>query len=179
MPDNVDVEQMEAGCYIDGHWGQYGIARVIILASEMGWTDNDAEAEQAVELAEKHLASMGPSDSPDLTGDEWEQLMYDADKAEEWLNDNKAMDGYSFGWEDGEFFYMHSSWWNDEDEDYERENAEDEDHETPLDRRHVVMCEQCDGPISSSDWLDKANSDASWHNTMTGHDVSVASKEEE
>lgn len=43
---------------------------------------------------------------------------------------------------------------------------------------HLVVCGEC-GVVGASDWPSKANSDASWHNTMTGHDVSVRSTEDE
>lgn len=100
--------EIETGCLIDGHWGQYGIARVVMIANDLGWSDG-----VAVELASRHLDSMGPSPWPDLSGDEYEWLINMADRAEEWLNDNIATGDNSFGWHDGEFFYMPSDWWEE------------------------------------------------------------------
>ncbi len=94
----------ETGCYIDGHWGQYGTARIIEIAHDFGWVDVEAS-----ELAAKHLASMGPSTSPDLTDDEHDRLIDAADDAEAWLNDNAADDEHYWGWHDGELFYNHIS----------------------------------------------------------------------
>jgi hypothetical protein len=97
----------EPGCYIDGHWGQYGIARVVQIADEMGRDADDAGWGDLtdVALAERHLASMGPSDSEGLTPDEFELLVDAADRAEAWLNERHASDGNHWYWSDGEFFY--------------------------------------------------------------------------
>lgn len=89
----------DAGCWIDGHWGQYGIARVIDIAVSHGWDDAEAD-----DLATRHLASIGPSSAPDLTNDEFERLVAAADDAEIWLNEHVAPDGFYFEWSDGEFF---------------------------------------------------------------------------
>lgn len=86
------------GCYVDGHWGQYAIARAVQIAGEFGWKD-----EQASDLATRHLASMGPSTEPGLTDDEYAMLVDAADDAEAWLNDNVTVSGYSWQWNDGEF----------------------------------------------------------------------------
>lgn len=99
----------ETGCYIDGHWGQYGTARIIEIAADFGWVDEEAST-----LAAKHLASMGPSTSPDLTDDEYDRLIDAADDAEAWLNDNAADDEHYWGWDDGELFYRHVSEDNDD-----------------------------------------------------------------
>jgi hypothetical protein len=103
----------EAGCWIDGHWGQYGPARLVQLAIAYGWDD-----EEASELATKHLASMGPSDDEGLTDDEYEALVGHggaADDAEDFLNESVAPDGYLFGWHDGEFFLWSNEDWEVED----------------------------------------------------------------
>lgn len=98
----------DAGCWVDGHWGQYGAARVVDLAITHGW--NNAEAN---DLAARHLASMGSSSAPGLTDDEWERLIDAADAAECWLNDHAAPAGHSFGWHDGEFFLASEAWWQE------------------------------------------------------------------
>ena len=97
------------GCWIDGHWGQYGPARLIELAAEHGYADAEA-----IDLATRHLASIGPSDAPGLDDDEAEALFYASDAAEEWLNSFAAPDGFSFGWHDGEFFLWDAASWEAE-----------------------------------------------------------------
>ena len=100
------AKPVDAGCWVDGHWGQYGGAQVIEIARDRGWEDAEA-----IDLAARHLASMGPSTEPGLTVDEHEMLTSAADDAEEWLNEHVAPEGYAFGWHDGEFFlWSHETW---------------------------------------------------------------------
>ena len=113
-------QTMEPGCFIDGHWGQYGIARMIEIAADMGWTDKAAEPglgqqKDGIKLAMRKLASMSPSDSDseDLTDSEEEELIWAADDAEAWLNE-QTPEGYSWGWQDGEFFLSSAEWWEEE-----------------------------------------------------------------
>lgn len=95
------IEPPEPGCYVEGHWGQYGIARVVQIAcAEYEWPNPDA-----ADLADRHLASMGPSTEPDLSADEFDLLVSAADDAEAWLNKHVSAEGYAWGWDDGEFFY--------------------------------------------------------------------------
>lgn len=93
-----------AGCWIDGHWGQYGIARMIQIAAEHGYSDRAPVDIPAERLAEIHLASMGPSTTPGLTDSQWEDMTWAADGVELWMNENVAPEGYHFEWSDGEFF---------------------------------------------------------------------------
>lgn len=92
----------DAGCWIDGHWGQYAVARSIQIAASLGYSDAEA-----IDIAARHLASMGPSTAPEITDDEAECLYSQAgygDSACDWLNDHIAPEGYSFDWWEGEFF---------------------------------------------------------------------------
>ncbi|MBU6430091.1 MAG: hypothetical protein KGR26_13835, partial [Cyanobacteria bacterium REEB65] len=93
------ISAAETGCWIDGHWGQYGTARLVDIAQSYGYQDGEDCA-----IAGRILASMGPA--PDITqpGD-WDCITDAADRAEEYLN-SLAPDGYCFSWEDGEFFLM-------------------------------------------------------------------------
>ena len=101
----------DSGCYVDGHWGQYGIAHMITRAEDMGY--NDAEV---IRIADKHLASMitwGSAGKEPLTDDEYEIMLCSSDEVEEWLNENVAPEGYSFGWWDGEFFLWSDEQWEE------------------------------------------------------------------
>jgi hypothetical protein len=104
----------DAGCWIDGHWGQYSVARMVDIAMAHGYRD-----EEVTGLAARMLAHMGPNmgrtDIADLTDDEHESLSWAADEVEQWLNDNVAPEGYSFGWHDGEFFLQPEQWWEEEE----------------------------------------------------------------
>lgn len=99
----------ETGCHVDGHWGQYGAARVIMIAHDLGWDDAEAHA-----IAATHLRSMGPSTSRSLTDTEADILPDCADDAEAWLNEHAAAPGHAWGWHDGEFFYMPDTFWEDQ-----------------------------------------------------------------
>lgn len=116
----IKADPTDAGCWIDGHWGQYGQARLVEIANDLGLDHPTAEFDgsaRLVEIARKHLASMGPfnPDSPDLDDDEYEYLFDSTDAVEGWLNDNIAPEGFSFGWHDGEFFLWSTETWAEGD----------------------------------------------------------------
>lgn len=98
--DNPKASPADAGCWIDGHWGQYGVARMVEIAAAHGYGDSEV-----IDLAARHLgATKWLSDAPELTDDEHEALSWAADEVERWMNDNVAPEGLYFHWEDGEFF---------------------------------------------------------------------------
>lgn len=108
MADITRATVADAGCWIDGHWGQYGVARMVELAQGHGYSDSEV-----TDLAARKQAAMGPSDAPGLSDDEEEHLSDAADEVENWLNENVAPEGYSFGWYDGEFFLQSTAWWEE------------------------------------------------------------------
>lgn len=97
-----------AGCWIDGHWGQYSGARLIQIAVANGWADSHAFAASERFMAGTPLLD---EDGEDL---EWEYLWDAADEAEVFLNESIAPEGHSFGWFDGEFFLWEDSQWDDQ-----------------------------------------------------------------
>lgn len=105
----VRATPSDAGCYVEGWWGQYAVAHMIERATEFGYTDDTLE-----DYAARHLATMGPSDSPGITDNEHEVMLDASDDVESWLNEHAAPEGYSFGWQDGEFFLASSAWWEDD-----------------------------------------------------------------
>jgi hypothetical protein len=104
----IKATPADAGCYVDGHWGQYAIAHMVNRAEEFGYSDAEV-----IDLANRHIASIGPSTAPGLSDDEYEALSQACDEVEEWLNDNVAPDGYSFGWHEGEFFLWSDEQWEE------------------------------------------------------------------
>lgn len=108
QPEVTRLTPEDAGCYVDGHWGQYGVAHMINRAEEFGYAEPEVTA-----LADKHMASMGPSGGEDLTFDEHEALSDASEEAENWLNENVAPEGYSFGWSEGEFNLWSNKEWED------------------------------------------------------------------
>jgi len=109
-----DKHEFSTGCWIDGHWGHYGVARLVDIAQDLGmeissldesavWAyRNNEERFQDEQTGEYHDASEWLFSQGGL-----------GDEAEEWLNENIAKPGFSFGWSDGEFFLMDNSWWED------------------------------------------------------------------
>lgn len=90
----VNGQPAELGCYVDGHWGQYGPDRLAEQAEAFGWP------------------GVGSDDDPryirDLWGDDdprgkWECYAEAADRIEQWLN-NVTTPGHIWHWHDGEFF---------------------------------------------------------------------------
>jgi hypothetical protein len=112
------AQPTDAGCWIDGHWGGYGVARMIEIAAAHGFVDHAAEPPFAtldcVSIAQRHLAAMGPSTEEAPSWEEIENMEQASDDVESWLNSHVAPEGYSFGWHDGEFFLWSDETWAEE-----------------------------------------------------------------
>lgn len=104
----VRLASDDAGCWVDGHWGQYAVAHMVNRAEELGY--DDAEV---ISLADRHIASMGRSEAPGLTSDEYWALSEASDEVEAWLNEHVSPEGHYFGWSDGEFFLGSDEWWEE------------------------------------------------------------------
>jgi hypothetical protein len=106
--------QPSTGCWVDGHWGHYGVSRLVDIAQDYGMEISELDS-----LA-LHAYTDGIDEFEDeQTGEyhsaaDW-MLMQGGlgDEAEEWLDINVAEEEYMFGWYSGEFFYMHKSWWEE------------------------------------------------------------------
>lgn len=85
----------DAGCWIDGHWGHYGSARLIEIAHNFGYGRDGA-------MCQEYLYG-------DVSSLKCEFIVEASEDAEVWMNENVAPDGFSFGWHDGEWFL-----WSDE-----------------------------------------------------------------
>lgn len=112
MTDEERIQRADpgdAGCWIDGHWGGYGIPRLIDIAVTYGYADAEV-----IDLASRYS---------DLSDNEFDSLMDADDEVVAWLNEYVAPEGYSFGWWEGEFFLMSDQWWaenpDSEPEDYQ------------------------------------------------------------
>jgi hypothetical protein len=107
----VKATPADAGCYVEGWWGQYAVAHMIQRATEFGYEELQLEA-----LAARHLDQMGGSTPTllELTDTEHEVMQDASDDVESWLNEHAAPEDYSFGWQDGEFFLASDAWWEDD-----------------------------------------------------------------
>lgn len=91
----INGHNLDTGCYIGGHWGQYGPGRLLVLADDILGTTfyDDTVAETA-----------GTDDEKCDSGLPFSELVgWSADEAESALND-ATPDGYVWHWFDGEFF---------------------------------------------------------------------------
>lgn len=108
----VNGEPAEPGCYIDGHWGQYGPDRLAELCELYGLDVTD-------DIDPRRWRFLAESDDPDdityevIPGlrtrpisqdDAWERHSESADTLENMLND--VTEGGYWSWEDGEFFLV-------------------------------------------------------------------------
>lgn len=121
----VNGHEAECGCYVEGHWGQYGPDHLAEQAEGFGWEpkqveingrfyDDDPRTWRAI--AESHDRACDDKDcpfwNPDYPGaTAWEYHIEAADDIETWLNsvtssENEDGDqpGYVWHWRDGEFF---------------------------------------------------------------------------
>lgn len=95
------------GCYVDGHWGQYGSSRVLRIADDVLGGNMWQETYDALKADHSLIGEWATED--DILGtmvDELaacEHVTWAAEEAEEKLND-ATPDGWAWGWEDGEFF---------------------------------------------------------------------------
>lgn len=79
------------GCWIDGHEGQYAPIILVEIAMEFGFDPGSYDVNNI------------------------DDVMYVSEEAEDYLNENVAPDGYSFGWFDGEFFLWSFAMWDNEE----------------------------------------------------------------
>lgn len=102
--------QPATGCWIDDRWGQYGVTRLIEIAKDYGFVTYDDD--EAAIYAFKHGEDEFWFENSIHFATDWILMQGGlGDDAEDWLDVNVAQEGYMFGWIDGEFYYMHKSWW--------------------------------------------------------------------
>ncbi len=102
------------GCWIDGHWGHYGIARLVDIAQDNGFEISDLD-ESAVWAYRNNIENFYDEQTGEFhNAFEWTLAV--SEDAEEWLNEHIARPGFYFGWHDGEFFYMATGWWSEDDD---------------------------------------------------------------
>lgn len=97
----VNGHAVEPGCWVDGHWGQYGpdhLADKIDGIIDLEPLDDPRVLRQIAEITE----DMGYRDAASA----WQEIRSEAtDKMTERLNE-VTPDGWTWDWVDGEFFLM-------------------------------------------------------------------------
>lgn len=82
----VNGHEAEHGCYIDGHWGQYGPDRLAEVAEGFGWSTSLSPVDdpRVIRKVADDVEAMGYADAALAI---WEWRTDAADAIEEWLND--------------------------------------------------------------------------------------------
>ena len=115
----VHGEPADTGCYVEGHWGQYGPDHLADQAEGFGWKPETClDDPRQIRLIIDHIETCGyPRDHTDMRSEAvgiisslWEAHTEAADDIETWLNDHTS-DGHIWHWTDGEFFL--SPWCDD------------------------------------------------------------------
>lgn len=96
----VNGQDAEPGCYIDGHWGQYGMDRVADVAEQfdIGLPADPRHWRCVYDDPENYREE----NSTMTSGDIFEQIVYCSDLCVDRLNE--VTEGGYWSWEDGEFF---------------------------------------------------------------------------
>lgn len=84
---------METGLYIDGVHGIYAVKELCLLAQGFGYG--------------------GPAPTDEQVRDEVDDTDGMADDALDWLNENVAKNGASFGWYEGNVYYYSQQEWEE------------------------------------------------------------------
>jgi hypothetical protein len=95
----MDISAIDTGCWVDGHWGIYSYGHIIGIAEGFGYKPS-----------EDYLAG----NREPATEEEIEE----SEDAIAWLNVNACADDCLWGWEDGEFYYQHLDWWEEQISDF-------------------------------------------------------------
>lgn len=97
----MTVTYADAGCWIDGHEGHYGIVTLVTIAETYGMRLSAVDSGAVSRYAAGSNAEI-------------EIVHSIADEAEEFLNATVAPDGYSFGWHEGAFFLWSEESWRED-----------------------------------------------------------------
>lgn len=116
MAERMTAVQAERqrGCWIEGHRGWTGPGIVVHIAKDLGmFLNGDDLLLLSAFFASIERVLLSDGESVDVTDCVTSQGRL-ADKAEEWLNENIASEGFTFGWHDCEFFLWPDSEWTEE-----------------------------------------------------------------
>jgi len=106
----VNGNECESGCWIDGHWGQYGPIRQIEITDQLLETEF---MDQLCMLTAEFVPENSHSAYPKVDMDDVENIFDVSDRAEEALN-AATPDDFSWGWHDGEYFLWSQETWEEE-----------------------------------------------------------------
>lgn len=124
----MKASRKDIGCYVSDSWGRYAHARAVQIAMDFGWTPerpNDMDEETWEETLNDHEKL-----------DEWDSDYWLVDEADTWMNDNHAVDGAYWGWNDGAW----GLWEQTSCDDCYREHMEDD---TWREDEKASLCAAC------------------------------------
>lgn len=112
--------EKQQGCWLEGSRGWTASGELVNIADRHGMPlDDDDRAVVEAYLDEERTGTVELSTGELVGYDEIMSAVADqdglAEKAEKWLNENVAPDGWAFGWRDGEFFLWSDSEWEADD----------------------------------------------------------------
>lgn len=117
MAEITKVDASDAGCWIEGSRGWTGSVRLIEIAESYGFPMDDDDRALVAAYDESREEPLTLSTGQVIEPDSIHELVIGqgemADKAETWLNDNVAPEGYSFGWHEGEFYLWSIESWEE------------------------------------------------------------------
>ena len=96
------------GMWIDSTHGQYTAAMVIDIAHDFGYDEDSS----LIQLAQKHIKAMNGKGAQ-ITNAEFRRLQKAESSIEDWLNENVAPEGASFGWHENKFQLHPNNWWDE------------------------------------------------------------------
>ena len=101
----INGHEVEAGCLIDGHWGQYAIDRMADIAEDLGAYETDLgvcvdDPRWWRSWTTRH-AELGMLERINY---DWDQHAEAGERVERWLNDHA--EGCRVEWVDGECFIV-------------------------------------------------------------------------
>jgi hypothetical protein len=94
------------GCWVDGHWGQYGPDHLADKAEGIWTPESWADDPRQIRGIIDYIENTGYDKYPEvrnLVGAFWELATEATDKIEEFLNSGTP-EGWVFHWSDGEFY---------------------------------------------------------------------------
>jgi hypothetical protein len=120
----VNGHQAETGCYVEGHWGQYGPDHLADQAEAFGWTPGSSLDDPRIVREFLDFLEGSGYGGYDATGALWERHSETGDEIANWLNEHTPADQYGgmvlaepgpglveappknyvWHWHDGEFF---------------------------------------------------------------------------
>ncbi len=105
------------GCWLEGSRGWTASGELVNIAAHQGMPLSDDDRALVDAYLGRHEGDLTLPSGDVVSADDLDEYVTGqgaiADQAAQWLTDNVAPDGWSFGWYDGEFFLQTDEWWQE------------------------------------------------------------------